>query len=162
MSRSDLLLTPRGMARWSWLVSLVVVFGCSSAEPDEPQCDLAAELHSRAGTNAKDCGFADRGDDPSRVDDCVISAFESGTPFIARYYRQGIDSQIIAGIAGDDAGSVTLLLWDSDPSGGASEPDKIYGDVCLSPSVDTSPSRNATVEPPLKCSGTSSLGEVCG
>jgi hypothetical protein len=151
------------MARWSWvLVSLVVVFGCSSADPDEPECDLTAALRSFGGTNAKNCGFAERGEDPSSVDDCVISAFESKTPFIARYFRQGIDSQLVAGIAGDDAGSVTFLLWDSDPSGGSREPDKIYGDVCLSPSVDTSSTRDATLTLPLKCSGTSSLGEVCG
>ena len=144
------------------MLSLVVLFGCSSEDPDEPQCDLAAELRSLAGANANNCGFAERDEDPSSVDECVISAFESGTPFIARYFRQGIDSALVAGIAGDDAGNVTFLLWDSDPSGGSNEPDKIYGDVCLSPSVDTSPTRNTTESPPLKCSGTSSLGEVCG
>jgi len=150
------------MARWSWVVSLVVVWGCSAEEPDEPECDLGAELRSVVGDNAEDCGFAERGEDASSVDECVISAFEGGRPFMARYFLQGIDSQLVAGLAGDDAGNVTSLLWDSDPSGGSNSGDKIYGNVCLSPSVDTDPTARDSVTRPLKCADMSSLGEVCG
>lgn len=79
-----------------WVVTLsVVVVGCSS------ECDLAKGLTARSGGGATNCGHAVLGTDPSAVDACVVSAFESGAAFVAQYDRMGSDSRVAFGIAGD-------------------------------------------------------------
>jgi hypothetical protein len=82
-------------------------------------------------------------------------------PFIARYDRQGIDSQVISGLAGDSQGRVFFLLWDSAPCGGSGCNPVISEDICDGPSPDTSPTRDAAHTPPITCVGLTSRGQIC-
>jgi hypothetical protein len=154
------------MVRCSWALSLLFVLACSgvsadSDDSDNSACDLARELRAHAGRGATDCGVSEPLEDPSSLDECAVTAFENGMPFVARYVLQGTDSEVELGVASDDAGSVVFLLWDSDPSGGSGAGATIYGDVCHGPSVDSSPDTDP-VTPPFTCAGMSSLGKVCG
>lgn len=134
----------------------VAIAGCASP------CDLAAGLAARAGDGAKNCGHATFGSDASAVDACVIDAFQGGTPFVAQYDRQGTDSKVVFGMAGDAHGAVTFLTWDGDPSGGSGADPVISGLVCLTPSVDPSPTRDPGLAAPLTCASSVSLGRTCG
>ncbi|HEY2900099.1 MAG TPA: hypothetical protein VGL59_05970 [Polyangia bacterium] len=120
------------MARWFLLVSVVIMgAGCST------KCELNAGLSARAGSGATDCGHAALGGDASSVDACVVTSFKNGVAFVAQYDRQGTDSKVVFGIAGDAHGAVTFLLWDGDPSGGSGVDPVISGDLCLGPSVNS-------------------------
>ena len=130
--------------------------GCSS------RCDLTTSLSSLTGGAAKDCGHVTLGADASVVDACVVSAFENQTPFVAQYDRQGTDSKVVFGIAGDAHGTVTFLLWDGDPSGGSGADPVVSGDACVAPAVSSDPARDPALTPPLTCGSTSSLGRTCG
>ncbi len=147
------------MSSW-WLVLLcgAVAAACSS----KSTCDLAADLRTRAGSGAMDCGHAALGGDAKPVDDCVANAFNGGKPFIARYDRQGTDSQVVFGVASDGKGNVTFLLYDSDPSGGSGADPVISGDECVGPSLDTTPNRDPFTVSPIDCTSTNSLGRTCG
>jgi hypothetical protein len=138
------------------VLSVLLAIGCSS------QCDLSAGLAARAGSDATECGHAVLGADATSVDACVVTAFQRGKAFVARYDRMGTDSKVVFGIAGDASGRVTFLLWDGDPSGGSGAGAVISGDVCVDPVVDSSPSRDPFVSPPLTCTSTTSLGRTCG
>lgn len=144
---------------------LLVAAGCSSKTVQSDsgtECDLTAGLRGIAGNDAIDCGYAVVGTDASPVDACVVSAFASGTAFLARYDRQGIDSQVVFGIAGDVDGQVTFLLWDGDPSGGSGAAPVISGLLCTAPSVDSSPMRDPFATPPVTCTSITSVGRTCG
>ena len=145
------------MTRWFLLVSAVVmVAGCST------KCELNAGLSARAGNGAADCGHAALGGDASAVDACVVTAFKNGVAFVAQYDRQGTDSKVVFGIAGDAHGTVTFLLWDGDPSGGSGAAPVISGDLCLGPSVNSTQGRDPSTTPPLTCASSTSLGRTCG
>ena len=143
------------MMRWLPIM-FVVVMGCSS------ECDLAKGLTARSGSGATNCGHAVLGTDASPVDNCVVSAFENGTAFVAQYDRMGIDSKVVFGIAADVNGQVTFLLCDGDPSGSSGADPVISGDLCVGPSVDSSSMRDPFVAAPLTCTSTTSLGRTCG
>jgi hypothetical protein len=67
----------------------VLLGGCSTSVP----CDLArqeTELEAFAGSGAVDCGFAQPGSSAGPVDDCLLRAARSGTPFHVRYRGKGI------------------------------------------------------------------------
>jgi uncharacterized secreted protein with C-terminal beta-propeller domain len=146
--------------KWLMLAfSTAVAIACSSAKRD---CDLTGGLRRSAGGGATDCGHAVLGADASPVDNCVDTAFETGAAFFAQYDRHGTDSKVVFGIAGDVHGNVTFLLWDGDPSGGSGADPVITGDLCVGPSVDTSPTRDPFAAPPVTCVTTTSLGRTCG
>ncbi len=138
-------------------LSMAAIAGCASSK-----CELRAGLSARAGSGAKDCGHATLGGDASAVDACVVGAFQSGVPFVAQYDRQGTDSRIVFGIAGDVHGTVTFLLWDGDPSGGAGADPVISEDLCVSPAVNADATRDPSITPPLTCASSTSLGRTCG
>ncbi len=114
-----------------------------------PDCELASSLAARVGNNATDCGYAVLGSDASSVDACVTAAFNSATAFYARYDRNGTDSNVVFGIAQDAAGNVMFFTWDSDPSGGSDTGPVIDGVLCIGATLDSSPTRDAFVSPPL-------------
>ncbi|HEY3667574.1 MAG TPA: hypothetical protein VGL19_16325 [Polyangiaceae bacterium] len=138
--------------------ALLLAMSCSP----RPDCELASSVAARAGGNATDCGYAVLGSDASSVDACVTDAFSGGTAFYARYDRNGSDSKVVFGIAQDAAGNVTFFLWDSDPSGGSNTGPVIDGDLCTGPTLDTSPTRDAFMSPPVVCTSMVSLGRTCG
>jgi hypothetical protein len=127
-----------------------------SACSDDDECNLGDEARSRAGTGAIDCGHVALGDDPKTVDDCVTEAFETDQPFYAEYEARGTDSDVVRGIARNAEGTVTFLLWDSDPSGGGGHDPVISGDVCVEP-----PTLDPNVSPPVTCPASTPLMRVC-
>jgi hypothetical protein len=119
-------------------------------------------LAARAGNNATDCGYAVLGSDASPVDACITDAFNGGTAFYARYDRNGTDSKTVFGIAEDAGGNMTFLLWDSDPSGGSNTGPVVDANLCVGPTLDTSPTRDSFASSPVTCTSMASLGRTCG
>jgi hypothetical protein len=140
---------------WGSLAAAVVACG-------ENECDLDAALRAKAGSAAKDCGHARLGADPSSVDACVLDAFAGRMAFIARYDRQGIDSQVVSGVAGDGRGGVVLLLWDSAPCGGPGCAPALSEDTCNGPSPGLSAPRDPSQGAPFACESLTSRGQTCG
>jgi hypothetical protein len=109
------------------LAGSIAVAGCGSSSP---ACDLDALLRRRAGTGAVDCGHVAIGASTAASDQCIADQGAAGTPFFARYDVQGIDSQVALGVVRDPQGQTSVLLWDSDPSGGSGAPARITESVC--------------------------------
>jgi len=142
------------MKKWFIVGFTGLAAGCGD------KCDLAEQLESRAGSGAIDCGHVALGESFSEVDICVGEAFESKRPFFARYDQQGRDSKVTLGIAGDSAGNVTVLTWDSDPSGGGGMDPVINGATCVGPKIGAG--RASETTPIVSCERQDSLGMVCG
>jgi len=109
------------------LAGAIAVAGCGSSSP---ACDLDALLRRRAGAGAVDCGHVGIGAATAATDQCIADRSAAGTPFFARYDVQGIDSQVAMGVVRDPRGQTSVLLWDSDPSGGSGAPAQISESVC--------------------------------
>jgi len=142
------------------LAGSIAVAGCGSSSP---ACDLDALLRRRAGAGAVDCGHVAIGASTTATDQCIADQSAAGTPFFARYDVQGIDSRVALGVVREPQGQTSVLLWDSDPSGGSGAPARITESVCGGdPPVQTpltrpdgSPVVSCTVEvsTDLACSG---------
>jgi len=142
------------------LAGSIAVAGCGSSSP---ACDLDALLRRRAGAGAVDCGHVATGASTAATDQCIADHDAAGTPFFARYDEQGLDSRGALGVVRDPQGQTSVLLWDSDPSGGSGAPPRITESVCGGdPPVQTpltrpdgSPVVSCTVEvsTDLACSG---------
>lgn len=59
------------------------------------------------------CGQVELGQSPDNATACVLKMHADRKPFRVRYAAQGIDSQIGIGFAGDAAGEVYALDYDS-------------------------------------------------
>jgi hypothetical protein len=80
----------------------------SLASCNASKCSLVDELNQEAGDGAINCGGVAVGDSTSTVDQCVVKAFDAGRPFLARYAQQGIDSQVVLGVARNRAGAMAF------------------------------------------------------
>jgi hypothetical protein len=132
---------------------------CGSAAP---ACDLDILLRARAGARAVNCGRVAVGAPSMTTDQCVADQGAAGAPFYAHYDVQGIDSRVAFGVMRDEMGKTSVLLWDSDPSGGSGAPARITEYVCGGdPPVQTqlSDPGSATV---AGCTVTTSTGLACG
>jgi hypothetical protein len=145
------------MTKWPLIIFALIGAGCASSR----DCDLSSELHARAGEGATDCGYASVAEPTTAVDACIVAAFNERRAFFARYDRQGIDSKIVSGIAGDASGKVTFLLWDGDPSGGSHAHPTISGSVCVDPAVASTAQEDPYAVGPLACASSESLGHTC-
>jgi hypothetical protein len=131
--------------------------GCGSS----PACDLDALLRRRAGAGAVDCGHVAVGSPTAATDQCIADRSAAGTPFFARYDVQGIDSRAALGVVRDPQGGTSVLLWDSDPSGGAGAPARITESVCGGdPPVQTPLTRHDGF-PIVGCTATTSTDLAC-
>ena len=63
------------------------------------------------------CGTLEIGSPARAVDDCVISNWGKGLPFVGRFARQGIDSSVIDSLVSPGHGSLTSLVYDSNICG---------------------------------------------
>ncbi len=142
--------------------ALLILSALSLMSCGEDSCKLEPQLQQRAGRGAKDCGHVALGASAASVDECVVEAFRSQQPFVAQYDRQGFDSRIVFGLAGDAQGNVTFLLWDSDPSGGSGDSAVISGGTCADVSVDESTTRDPATSPPLLCDSAMTNTRTCG
>jgi hypothetical protein len=137
---------------WIRTLSAVLLVGCGS-------CDLGEEVESLAGAGASDCGSVAIDGDPSAVDACVVTAMSEGKAFKAEYHRQGDDSKIVSGYAGNDGGQVFILTWDSSPCGGSGCDAVISSIECIGPKLaDPNQSRPS---PPIDCEETRDQGYIC-
>jgi len=107
----------------------MVVLSCACGS-SAPACDLDALLGSRAGAGAVDCGRAAIGAPTAAIDQCIADQTAQGHAFYARYDVQGIDSRASLGALADGAGHVSVLLWDSDPSGGGNSGARVTETAC--------------------------------
>lgn len=125
-------------------------------------CDLDLEARERAGANAVDCGRVAIGADRSSTDSCVAQAFQERKPFHARYEAQGIDSRVAWGVIGSASGTVTLLLYDSDPSGGSDVGAVIDARTCEGARLRADGASRNDGAPPFECTSDQVTGRVCG
>lgn len=140
-------------------LSCFLVTSCGS---DPPPCELEAQLKARAGSEAKDCGHALLGSDPTPVNTCVLDSFRNHRSFVAQIDQRGIDSRVITGIASDSAGHLTLLFYDGDPSGGGGARPRIDASICVNPSTDMSNSPENSQTAPFVCESQKSMDAICG
>jgi hypothetical protein len=110
--------------------------GCrnSNSKPDlKPPQDLGnsgsnhldSESKRLAGAHAIDCGRVSLDGDPKAATKCALSAQKAGKPFRVRYDVQGVDSEVALATVRTPEGTVCLLLYDSDPSGGGRRGDGV-------------------------------------
>jgi len=151
------------------LVTLGLVAGCAR----KWSCDLPGQLRQRAGSGARDCGEASLSEESgseagvsdsgvSGVDDCVAAALTASAPFYAQYPARGEDSELVYGVASDGKGTVAILQYDSDPSGGGKQQPVIHASICRNPELDLSVPRENGTPAPVKCSSLDDLGDTCG
>ena len=74
---------------------------------------LSNRLKKLAGEAAMDCGSVGLRQAPGAASACVLKTRAEGKPFYVSYTVQGIDSLVAVGFAGDAAGNVFELEYDS-------------------------------------------------
>jgi hypothetical protein len=81
------------------------------------------ERHSRllAGSSGIDCGRVSVRADPAPATKCALRAQAKRKPFRVRYDQMGVDSIVALAMVRTPAGSLSVLHYDSDPSGGGGE-----------------------------------------
>lgn len=79
---------------------------------------LEQESRKLAGMDAVDCGRVPIAGDPKAASHCALAAQNKGKPFRVRYDIQGIDSFLAVAVVRTPIGTVSVLQYDSDPSGG--------------------------------------------
>jgi hypothetical protein len=79
---------------------------------------LEQESRKLVGTDAVDCGRVPIAGDPKAASDCALTAQNKGKPFRVRYDIPGIDSFLAVAMVRTPIGTVSVLQYDSDPSGG--------------------------------------------
>ena len=124
-------------------------------------CDLDSLLRQRAGAAAVDCGRVSKGVPSTATDQCIADQTARAAPFHARYDLQGVDSEVVLGVVRDAAGRASILLWDSDPSGGSNVGAQITETVC----GGAPPILTRITDPPVVypiCRDSVSVSVVCG
>jgi hypothetical protein len=127
------------------VAAALVASGCHTGPTFEEYRSLVA---NSAGADALDCGVVALGSSRAEAVSCVQSALSNRRPVRVILQVQGIDSDIWLGLAVDEAGRGTRLMWDSDAFGGGSRfRSKAWIDRadCGQPSVTES-------DPPIHCS----------
>ena len=110
------------------LVMLLVFLAC---DPKPPCYDALDDvLPSLAGPGAIDCGTADLYDDPVRVDECVVEAFQNGDPFRAEYQWREIGTYGTEGWASDGT-----AVWKVDFSDSWSAAGSVSYAECIEPTI---------------------------
>jgi hypothetical protein len=122
-------------------------------------CTLATLAADLAGSGAEDCGTVEIDGDSSTVDACAVAAFQAGSPFVAFYELQGIDSAVSRATVSDGT-TVWNLTRDSDPSGGGGEAPVVYRTECGGPSVVAGDDGHDVIT--CSSGGTPCSTQVCG
>lgn len=100
------------MSRFLVIVALISCAGGA----DGLEALRTAELRL-AGPHPVVCGVVPLKSNSDLVDSCVVGAFESKKPFIARYEIQGFDSQVVESLVGNARGQVFTIHYDSNICG---------------------------------------------
>jgi hypothetical protein len=101
-----------------WVVLGASSFCCANEAPDS----LATKLKSLGGPGAKECGSIALGKAREEAFSCARDAAESGQAFFVAFQYQGIDSLIWEGAAGNGSAGYWVIDYDSNATGGASDP----------------------------------------
>jgi len=94
---------------------------------------LEVESKRLAGPGAIDCGRVTTKGDPKDATQCAIAAQKAEKPFRVRYDIQGIDSAVAVALVRTPVGTVGVLTYDSDPSGGSHVGAVVYPKRCPEP-----------------------------
>jgi hypothetical protein len=100
--------------------ALAGLFPLSSAAQVTPPGIMYTELQSLAGAHAVVCGAVPLGSQRTEASACARAAVSSRKAFWVAFQRQGTDSFVWEGAAGDGTGRLFALFYDSDISGGLS------------------------------------------
>jgi hypothetical protein len=99
---------------------LSVLLGILSAGTVEVGCsrqtgDKMAQRHLSdiAGKEAADCGHVGLHQSPGAANDCAIAAWKIHHAFFVRYDVQGLDSELVVGLASGNSGDVFSVKYDS-------------------------------------------------
>jgi hypothetical protein len=92
----------------------------SSAAQGNPPGIMHTELQSLSGEHAVVCGAVPLGSQRSVALACARAAVSSRRAFWVAFQRQGTDSFVWEGAAGDGTGNLFALFFDSDIAGGMS------------------------------------------
>ena len=99
------------------LSSLICLIGCGTNKANFAHATSLIDTKllslSGRGGSALNCGSVGIRQNPDSASDCALSAFAHRSPFYVRYNLQGIDSEVSAGLAGDAAGNVYFVEYDS-------------------------------------------------
>ncbi len=100
-------------------------------EPAEDRLEI--ESKRLAGSDAIDCGRVRINGDPKAATQCAVAAQKAAKPFRVRYDMRGIDSSVAVAIVRTPIGTVGVLSYDSDPSGGSQIGEVVYPKKCPEP-----------------------------
>lgn len=142
----------RSILRSLCLLALGTLAACQLGVPDQSDEPFRAKQMRRSGAGAEDCGDVQPSGLQSRsTNDCVVRAFQARRPFHARFWKQGIDSQIADGIAADASGAVYIYWFDSAPCGGPGCEPRLDERRCQKPYIREAPDgrRLACADPPF-------------
>lgn len=135
----------------SMTVAVALLLGCES------RCELDPELRELAGSGATSCGRVPLGGDQSAAHRCAVESLRAGRAFWVQWQRQGIDSEVWAGLARAPDGTGYSYFWDGDPSGGSNAGATAHRSRCARLEVATVDGLEQVV-----CEGGGPLETVCG
>lgn len=120
-----------------YLSLLLALSACDDANTDDardPACTAEQQLAKLHGAQSMDCGTVSAPstrDEYERVRQCILDALASGDAFHALKWEQGIDSVPATGFVSAGGGQpITMLHYDSDPSGGGGRGATIWTRSC--------------------------------
>ena len=107
-----------------WIAfSVATVASCSTFEhratPEDRFAAVASAIRNEAGPESKECGFVTLGHDGAAELACAQAADAAGSPFHVAVQLRGVDSSIWSLVVLKTSRVRELLLWDSNPTGGA-------------------------------------------
>ncbi len=106
-----------------FLVSLLTA--CRAERPGSRPDLLQSSFDSLVPAPFTDCGHATR-ESAERVLTCTCENLAAQRPFVASFLEQGIDSEIVIGLASAAPGEIVRVWFDSDPSGGGNVGARIH------------------------------------
>ena len=115
----------------SFALTLIGAASCCLA--NEAPESLATKLKSLGGSGAKECGAIALGKAREEAFSCARDAASSGQAFLVAFQYQGEDSFIWQGAASNGSGSLWVIDYDSDATGGSGSP---------RPTLDVSPCKS--------------------
>ena len=97
------------------LCGLLLLFWSSHAlsQKANAPAGMVSKMHSIAGRDSLDCGHMAPEADPKVSLKCARQAIKRKQAFVVRYDEDGIEGRLFTGFAGDGAGNVYWLHFDS-------------------------------------------------
>jgi hypothetical protein len=103
--------------RYTFAIAISLLMSLGACSRDKSAAITYKHLRQIGGDSAIDCGYVRFGESDTRTNECVINAYHSHNPFIARYDVKGMDARLVFGLAGDATGRVVSVKYDSEGYG---------------------------------------------